>query len=115
MTRKSTKASAEPLQRGSEISTTHIGRRQAFKSVAALVAATSTPVLDRKVMAQSRSAPRVVFSDTNAVVEITSGRIRGYTEGGINTFKGIPYAAPPIDNLRFMRPEKPKPWTNVRD
>jgi para-nitrobenzyl esterase len=115
MTRKGTKASAATPQRGSEISATHLGRRQAFKSVAALVAATATPVLDRRITAQSRSVPRVVFSDTNAVVEITSGKIRGYTEGGIHTFKGIPYAAPPIGDLRFMRPETPKPWTSVRD
>jgi para-nitrobenzyl esterase len=83
--------------------------------VSALVAATAASVQDRTVTAQSSSAPRIVFSDTNAVVEITSGRIRGYTERGIHTFKGIPYGAPPTGELRFMPPEKPKPWTNVRN
>lgn len=59
--------------------------------------------------------PKVVLSDANAVVETVYGRVRGYTEEGIHTFKGIPYGAPPVGDLRFMPPERPKPWQGVRD
>ncbi|XP_026477127.1 carboxylesterase 4A-like [Ctenocephalides felis] len=31
------------------------------------------------------------------------------------SFKGIPYAKPPIGNLRFMPPREPDSWTEVRD
>lgn len=44
------------------------------------------------------------------LVEIESGKIRGYIDGGTFTFKGIPYAYAE----RFMPPEKAKPWTDVR-
>jgi para-nitrobenzyl esterase len=53
-----------------------------------------------------------------ANVEATtmSGRVRGErNDAGITVFKGIPYAAAPVGELRF-RPPQPHPgWTDVRD
>jgi carboxylesterase type B len=47
------------------------------------------------------------------LVETGSGRVAG-TPGEISTFKGIPFAAPPIGELRW-RPAAPvKPWPGVR-
>ncbi len=53
------------------------------------------------------------MSDT--IANTSSGRVRGRSEQGINVFKGIPYAAPPVGELRFRPPEAPEPWTGVRD
>lgn len=52
---------------------------------------------------------------TPKVVQIDSGKLRGFEQKGIVTFLGIPYAAPPVDELRWMPPAPVTPWQGVRD
>ena len=47
------------------------------------------------------------------VVETTLGKVQGYIEEGIQIFKGIPYAAPPIGDLRFSPPAPREPWSKL--
>jgi para-nitrobenzyl esterase len=53
----------------------------------------------------------------NQIVETKNGKVEGaINEGGtVMTFKGIPYAAPPIGDLRWKEPQSPVPWEGVRD
>ncbi len=48
-------------------------------------------------------------------VQIATGRLAGATlASGIHTFKGIPYAAPPVGPRRWQAPQPAQPWQNVR-
>jgi para-nitrobenzyl esterase len=48
-------------------------------------------------------------------VQTRTGPIAGTTEAdGLRVYKGIPYAAPPVDGLRWQAPQPPKPWTDVK-
>ncbi len=47
------------------------------------------------------------------IINTKYGKIQGYIEKGIEIFKGIPYAAPPINDLRFMPPNSPEAWGDV--
>lgn len=51
---------------------------------------------------------------TRAIVNIRSGKIEGVLENEIFSFKGIPYAAPPVGNLRWLPPQPVVPWKGVR-
>ena len=48
-----------------------------------------------------------------AIVEVNYGKVKGYTEGNLHIFKGIPFAEPPIGDLRFSPPQAKKPWDGV--
>jgi para-nitrobenzyl esterase len=43
------------------------------------------------------------------------GRVRGRRQDGIVKFLGVPYATPPLGELRFRAPKPPRPWSGVRD
>ncbi|HWR30797.1 MAG TPA: carboxylesterase family protein [Negativicutes bacterium] len=49
-----------------------------------------------------------------AVVKLDSGMISGETDGDIHVFRGIPYAAPPVGELRWRPPQPPQPWIGIR-
>ncbi len=73
------------------------------------------------VTAYSRSAPEyqvaAASADQAAPVQLQtpSGPIEGAAEGGISIYKGIPYAKPPVGDLRFAPPQDVEPWTEALD
>ncbi|MFT4277336.1 MAG: carboxylesterase family protein [Rhodopseudomonas sp.] len=50
-----------------------------------------------------------------ALVTTTLGTVRGAVHDGVREFKGIPYAKPPVGELRFALPQPAAPWQGTRD
>ena len=52
----------------------------------------------------------------NPIVKTQSGLVKGVlnADKSVLSFKGIPFAAPPVGNLRWRAPQEPLPWDGVR-
>ncbi|HSW58787.1 MAG TPA: carboxylesterase/lipase family protein [Dehalococcoidales bacterium] len=51
---------------------------------------------------------------SNTVVQTQKGKVEGSFEDGLLVFRGIPYAAPPVGELRWMPPKPAPAWKGIR-
>lgn len=70
-----------------------------------------TTLLVTLAMAVSTSRPACAQIQT---LRVTGGELQGVVKDGVASFKGIPFAAPPIGELRWKPPQPVKPWSVVR-
>ena len=61
-------------------------------------------------------APSIFATRADDVVTVESGQLRGAmnTDHSVRIFKGVPFAAPPVGELRWRAPQPAKAWTGVR-
>jgi para-nitrobenzyl esterase len=57
----------------------------------------------------------LMLSTGKPIATTNAGKVAGFKEGNINVFKGIPFAAPPVGDLRWKAPQPIKPWSGVKD
>ncbi len=97
------------------------GRRQIviLSSVACVLVAGS--LVSRPWLSPARAATARHLSASRAgtgsppIVSTRDGRLRGVIRGAVKEFLGVPYAAPPVGNLRFRAPRPSARWRGVRD
>jgi para-nitrobenzyl esterase len=67
------------------------------------------------VAACAQSAKKTGTDLTINQVQVANGRLAGATlPSGIHSFKGVPFAAPPVGERRWKAPQPMQSWTNVR-
>jgi para-nitrobenzyl esterase len=48
------------------------------------------------------------------VIKVAQGEVQGAAADGVAVFKGLPFAAPPVGDLRWRAPQPPTKWPGVR-
>ncbi|MET0987903.1 MAG: carboxylesterase family protein [Steroidobacteraceae bacterium] len=71
--------------------------------IAALLAA-----LSMQALAASGAEPQ-------ALVTIDTGKLRGQVEDALAVYRGVPFAAPPIGDLRWRAPQPAAKWDGVKE
>jgi para-nitrobenzyl esterase len=82
----------------------HVDRRQLLVGAAALTAGALAGPLG--ALATGEKAPEAMTR---------YGRIRGYHDGPVKVFKGVPYGAPTGGENRWLPPQPPQPWGGVKE
>ncbi|HVI33350.1 carboxylesterase/lipase family protein [Phenylobacterium sp.] len=83
-----------------------------FKRMMAVAMAASLLAAGGQAWAQAAPAQAVA---AGPVVKVAQGPVRGAVADGVATFQGIPFAAPPVGELRWRPPAAPAAWSAVRD
>ncbi len=92
-------------------------RREFFKKVGVGTLAASVPFASHANTKNPKVADEEQFlhiADDFAIADTIHGKVRGYQLNGIFTFLGVPYGADTSGKNRFMPPQKPEPWTDVK-
>lgn len=55
------------------------------------------------------------FAQQPSPVKVQEGLLQGTFENGLTVYKGIPFAAPPVGDLRWKAPQPPAKWEGVRE
>lgn len=61
------------------------------------------------------AAANEVYYEPRPILETKNGKLQGVERDGMVMFKNIPYAAPPVGDLRWRPPQPAQGWTGTRD
>ena len=92
---------------------TRLNRRQALllPATAGIASALARPATaSDSTKTAAHSAPDGCSTPRSAIAKTQYGKVRGFVEGGVLTFKGIPYGQNTAGENRWLPAKPPKPW-----
>src|SRR5690348_9804776 len=97
-------------------------RRRAPTAPRRTVRALTSPMVDRRRVLIGAGAAAVLLARPwqalaagETIAATRAGKLRGTIVDGVHTFLGVPYAAPPIGELRLASPRPVGAWQGERD
>lgn len=57
----------------------------------------------------------LAMAQAPAPVRVEGGMVQGASEGGLTVYRGIPFAAPPVGDLRWRGPQPAAKWDGVKE
>jgi para-nitrobenzyl esterase len=56
----------------------------------------------------------VSFAQTPAPIQVSQGLLQGTSAEGLTVYRGVPFAAPPVGDLRWRSPQAAAKWEGIR-
>jgi para-nitrobenzyl esterase len=63
---------------------------------------------------QQIDQPATAGTPDAPIVKVAQGEVQGAAANGVAVYKGLPFAAPPVGDLRWRAPQPPAKWSAVR-
>src|SRR6202046_3847329 len=99
----------------SEFSRRVLTRREALllSATAGVGMAAGQPALaSDSIKTAAHQEPGNVSTPRSAIAKTQYGKVRGFVDGGVLTFKGVPYGATTAGENRWLPAKPPAPWTD---
>ena len=88
--------------------------RKAFAASAALTALLLGQLAFGQATAPRPPAPPPPLPLNGPTVTIAQGQVQGSLNEGVAVLRGLPFASPPVGELRWRAPKAPAKWQGVR-
>jgi para-nitrobenzyl esterase len=97
------------------VNRTRLTRREALLLSATAgvgLAAGKSAVASDSIKTAAHQGPGNLSTPSSAVAKTQYGKVRGYLDGGVFTFKGVPYGQTTAGENRWLPAKAPKPWSD---
>ncbi|HTE39431.1 MAG TPA: carboxylesterase family protein [Steroidobacteraceae bacterium] len=82
--------------------------------IATLAILVTSPVVHAQAVPGRTAAVEAPPALSGATVKSKQGQVKGFIVNNVNVFRGLPFAAPPVGDLRWRAPQSPAKWSDVR-